>query len=195
MPQFYHDTVTDKSFVFLGEVGQQFDFVLIGGWAVFIYTNAMKSKDIDIIVEYDTLGKLRQTYTISKNERLKKYEIKLDGFDTDIYVAHYSDLGIPAENVKASAVQRHGFMVPKLEILFLLKLHAWENRRGSIKGRKDELDLFSLAFLPEFDWTAYSIPHAFSKLLAKARAIPELRLNEQQVARLRKKILEAIVSD
>ena len=82
-------------------------------------------------------------------------------------------------------------MVPKLEILFLLKLHAWENRRGSVKGRKDELDLFSLAFLPEFDWTAYSIPHAFSKLLAKARAISELRLNEQQVARMRKKILSA----
>ena len=187
--EFYHDTVTDKSFAFLQELQRAYSFILIGGWAVFLYTNALKSKDIDIIVAYDGLGKLKHDFTVHKNERLKKYEIKTGEFDVDIYVPHYSDLGIGAETVMEATNSRSGFTVPKLEMLFSLKLHAWKQRRGTIKGRKDELDLFSLAFLPEFDWSLINIDDDFGILLSSARNIPELKLNEQQVARLRKKIL------
>ncbi len=185
--EFYHNTVTDKSFVFLQELQKKYSFILIGGWAVFLYTNALKSKDIDIIVEYDELGRLKQDYTVYKNERLKKYEIKTGEFDVDIYAPHYSDVGVGAETVMKATISRSGFTVPKLEMLFALKLYAWKQRRGTIKGRKDELDLFSLAFLPEFKFE--HIDDDFRALLSKARSIPELKLNEQQVARLRKKIL------
>src|SRR3989338_2603232 len=186
--EFYHGTITDKSFAFLQELRRKYSFVLIGGWAVFLYTNALKSKDIDIIVEYDELGKLKRDFTVHKNERLKKYEIKTGEFDVDIYAPHYSDLGVGAEAVMSATISRSGFTVPKLEMLFALKLHAWKQRRGTIKGRKDELDLFSLAFLPEFNWSSQTIDDDFKVLLSSARNIPELKLNEQQVARLRKKI-------
>ena len=175
--------------MFLQSLRNKFKFILIGGWAVFLYTNALKSKDIDIIVEYGELGKLKENFTVHKNERLKKYEIKTGEFDVDIYLPHYSDLGVDTERVISTASSRSGFTIPALEMLFALKLHAWKQRKGTIKGKKDELDLFSLAFLPEFNQSSYKIDNDFKTLLSKARNIPELQLNEQQIARLRKKLL------
>src|SRR3989344_1388761 len=139
MSQFYHDIITEKSFKFLQTLRGDFRFVLIGGWAVFLYTRSLKSKDIDIVVEYEELGQLRERFDLAKNDRLKKYEIKPGEFDVDVYVAHYSDLGIPAEAIMARAEELEGFIVPPRELLLLLKLHAWLARRGSAKGRKDEL--------------------------------------------------------
>lgn len=153
--QFYHDLVTEKSFQLLRVLRRQFKFVLIGGWAVFFYTRALKSKDIDIMVDYGELSRLKEVYPVSKNERLKKYEIKRGEVDVDIYLPHYSDLGIPIERLTAFTVEREGFTLPVPEVLFLLKLYAYQSRRGSVKGKKDELDIFSLAFLPEFDWRQY----------------------------------------
>ena len=49
--QYYHDIITEKSFEFLQELKKKFNFVLIGGWAVFLYARTLKSKDIDIIVD------------------------------------------------------------------------------------------------------------------------------------------------
>ena len=185
--EFYHDTVTDKSFAFLQVLQRSYSFILIGGWSFFLYTNALKSKDIDIIVDYDVLGALKEKFAVHKNERLKKYEIKTGEFDADIYAPHYSDLGVGVEAVIKTAVSRSGFTVPKLETLFALKLYAWKQRRGTIKGRKDELDLFSLAFLPEFQFE--KIDEDFIILLSKMRSIPELKLNEQMISKLRKRIL------
>jgi len=50
---FYHDLVTDKSWELLKKLKKNYDFILIGGWAVFLYTHALKSKDIDLVCEYD----------------------------------------------------------------------------------------------------------------------------------------------
>ncbi len=198
MTEFYHNSVTDKSFQFLRKLNKDYNFVLIGGWAVFLYTQSLKSKDIDIVVDYDQLGKLKNNFIVNKNDRLKKYEIKTGGFDIDIYVVHFSELGVPIDLIIETAKKREGFLIPTLEILFVLKLYAWERRRGSIKGKKDELDLLSLAFLSEFDWfeclqiinkikleTEY---HNFISLLEKTKNIPELELNEQQVSKLKKEI-------
>lgn len=197
--QFYHDAITDKSFRFLRELKSKFDFTLIGGWAVFLYTQAMKSKDIDVIVDYGELSKLQLDYTLSKNERLKKYEIKQGEVDVDIYLPHYSDLGVPVSRVIEPSVSRGGFTVPKLEVLFLLKLYAYSARRGSVKGKKDEVDVFALAFLPEFDWGEYkklvtefgfSVYHElFFSLLSGAQRVPELGINDQKMAKQRKMIL------
>ena len=154
--QFYHDIVTDKSFHLLRGLKSKFSFTLIGGWAVFLYTQAMKSKDIDIIVDYGELSEFRQDYVLSKNERLKKYEIKQGEVDVDIYLPHYSDIGIPVERVSESSVSRGGFKVPQLEVLFLLKLYAYSARRGSVKGKKDEMDIFPRV-LPEFNWNKYKV--------------------------------------
>ena len=202
MPQFYHDIITEKSFLFLAELRKKYRFVLIGGWAVFLYTRALKSKDIDIIIEYDELGKIKNNLIVYKNERLKKYEVKTGEFDIDIYLPHYSDLGIDVEKIKKETANREGFILPRQEILFILKLYAWHNRRGSLKGQKDELDMFSLAFLPEFDWQFYlnfikelereDCHKNFIALLKSAREIKELGINEQRLSKIKKNILNRL---
>ncbi len=197
--QFYHDITTEKSFKFLQKLKKNYDFILIGGWAVFLYTRALKSKDIDIVVDYDELAKLKETHDVFKNDRLKKYEIKTGEFDVDIYLPHYSDLGVDIERIKTSAVAREGFRVPELEALLLLKLYAYESRRGSVKGQKDELDILSLAILPEFDWGKYKrlmkksgflkYHKQFLGLLKRTVRVEELGINEQKMAKIRKDIL------
>jgi hypothetical protein len=198
--QFYHSLVTEKSYEFLQDLKRSYKFILIGGWAVYLYTRALKSKDIDIIVNYDELAKLREKFDVFKNNRLKKYEIKTGEFDIDIYLPHYSELGIDAEVIQKKSIARKGFVVPELEILFLLKLYAWGERRGSAKGRKDELDIFSLIFLPEFDSKKYldqikkigmdKLHKDLVALIKNTSQIKELGINEQKMAKLKKIILK-----
>ena len=70
-PEFYREDVTEKRWQLLQQLHRQYDFVLIGGWAVWAYTHQDKSRDIDIVVDYDTLGVLRQAFpNLHKNHRL-----------------------------------------------------------------------------------------------------------------------------
>ncbi len=46
---YYHDLITEKSWRILQELKRQYQFILIGGWAVYLHASALKSKDIDII--------------------------------------------------------------------------------------------------------------------------------------------------
>ncbi|KKT26489.1 MAG: hypothetical protein UW11_C0011G0020 [Parcubacteria group bacterium GW2011_GWA2_43_9b] len=201
--EYYHSLITQKSFDFLQKLRREFEFILIGGWAVFLYSHSLKSKDIDIIVDYSQLAKLKEIYNVAKNDRLKKYEIKTGEFDIDVYLNHYSELGVGISEIEKYTAGKQGFRVPGLEILFLLKLFAWLSRRGSVKGKKDELDIFSLAFLPEFDWLKYGklvedlkfekYGQSFLQLLTKTRAIAELGINEQKMAKTRKNILSKFI--
>lgn len=194
--QYYHDIITEKSFKFLQELQKEFNFVLIGGWAVYLYSHSLKSKDIDIIVDYSELGKLKEKYEVFKNSRLKKYEIKTGEFDVDIYLPHYSQLGMDLTGATGSAIVKEGFRVPRLETLFLLKLFAWRERQGSAKGEKDKLDIFSLAFLPEFNWKDYldlankgefaGLRGQFAALLEKTIDIKELGINLQAMSKFKK---------
>ena len=52
---YYRDIITDQSWNTLKELSKTVDCILIGGWAVWIYTKQLKSKDIDIIVSFDVL--------------------------------------------------------------------------------------------------------------------------------------------
>lgn len=202
MSEFYHAIIIEKSFKLLQELKKKHDFVLIGGWAVFLYSQALKSKDIDIIVDYEELSKLKGNYAVFKNERLKKYEIKFGEFDVDIYVPHYSDLGIDIEEIKKRLSLREGFHVPEAEVLVILKLYAWDQRRGSIKGEKDALDIFSLILLPEFDCGAYltlikdfeleRYHERFVELLKKTYRVKELDINDQKLSRLKKKFFQKL---
>jgi len=196
--QYYHEIITEKSFKFLQELKNNYRFVLIGGWAVFLYSHSLKSKDIDIIIDYSELAKLRENYNVIKNDCLNKYEIKTGEFDVDIYLPHYSELGINVEEIQKNSVTKEGFTVPDLERLFLLKLFAFSQRRGSSKGEKDELDIFSLAVLPEFDWGKYKTLAAnlnfkkyhdlFLDLLNRTVSVKELGFNEQKFAKVKRGI-------
>lgn len=164
-----------------------------------MYTRALKSKDIDIIVDYEELAKMKEDYGVFKNDRLKKYEIKTGEFDIDIYLPHYSDLGIDVEKIAGLAVSREGFIVPPMEILLMLKLCAWRERKASAKGRKDELDILGLAVSPEFDWDKYKnfisefalnpYNHDLIAFLKRVRGVSELGINEQKMSKIRRSIL------
>lgn len=197
--QYYHEIITEKSFKFLQGLKKRYQFILIGGWAVFLYSHSLKSKDIDIIIDYSELGRMKEEFDVIKNDRLQKYEIKTGEFDADIYLPRYSELGIDIDEIKKRTMIKEGFVVPPPEVLFLLKLFAFKERQGSPKGRKDELDIFSLITLSEFNWSAYkklvadfnfnSYHALFLDLLKQTTNVKELELNEQKLAKIKKEIL------
>ncbi len=196
--EFWHELVTEKSWQILQEIHRQFPFVLIGGWAVYLYARSLKSKDIDIVIDYDTLAKIRDAYPLTKNDRLKKYEIRLGEVDVDIYVPHFSNPGLPAEILLEGASTQEGFRVPRLDELLLMKENARNERRGSAKGEKDGLDLLSLLKTEALDWARYlalakrhnpESPARLKQFLeTTADALP-LGLNRHQLSRLKKRWL------
>lgn len=200
--EFYHDLITEKSFRILQDLKRKFDFILIGGWAIFLYTKALKSKDIDIVIDYDQLEKFKKELSIFKNERLKKYEAKLEEIDIDIYLPFFSDLGFPVEEIKNFVQSIEGFQVPIPEILLILKIKPYFERKGTPKGEKDFLDIFTLISNEKVDWQLYkelvekynlqNINQKLKEIISSAKAIPQLNLLNHQISRLKKKILEKL---
>ena len=141
---YYHDLVTEKSWKELKNLHTICDFTLLGGWAVYLYTRGLKSKDIDILVDYTELPKLQKSFEFVKNDRLHKYEAIRGPVQIDIYTPHYSELGIPVEILLQNSQIVGGFRVILPEYLILLKLFTLSQRGRTPKGRKDFLDLLSL---------------------------------------------------
>lgn len=202
MAEFYHNLVTEKSFKVLQDLKQKFRFILIGGWAIFLYTKALKSKDVDIILDFEELGKFKKEFTVFKNERLKKYEVKMEEIDVDIYLPFFSNLGLPIEEIKQYCQMREGFLLPIPEILLILKAHILQERRGTVKGRKDIIDIFSLISQKKIDWQKYrelikkyklkKENQELKGLISSTISVPELGLLDHQMSRLKKKVLKEI---
>src|SRR3989344_2809346 len=125
LKEYWNSLLTEKSWQILQELKRSYNFILIGGWAVYLFTRQQKSKDIDIVVDLNELQKLKRK-ELSKNEDIKKYKISLEGFD-----------------------------VIGKEALVLLKQSAFRDRKNSIKGEKDRIDIVSLVLLSEFDLDIY----------------------------------------
>lgn len=53
------------------------------------------------------------------------------------------------------AIKHEGFLVPPIEVLFILKQKTYQSRRLSLKGEKDKIDVFSLLNCKYFDWKEY----------------------------------------
>jgi hypothetical protein len=153
--EFWNEIAIDKSFKILQELRRKFDFVLIGGWAVYFLTKAIKSKDVDVIVDYNELSRLRTSIGIQKNDFLKKYEAKVEGVSIDIYVPYYSEFAIPPEEILKNTVRIENFRIPKPEILLILKQQAELQRRNSVKGQKDRVDILCLAKSGKVNWKNY----------------------------------------
>ncbi len=152
--EFWNSQLTEKSWKMLQELRRKYDFVLIGGWATYLWTKQQKSKDIDIVVEISELQKLKAE-SLSKNDHLKKYEIKTGEIDIDIYVSYFSKLTIAPENLKKYTRRIEGFKVVSPEVLLILKQGAYEDRKNSIKGEKDKIDILSLLFFSDIDLKSY----------------------------------------
>lgn len=202
MPEFYHDLITQKSFKILQDLRRKFNFILIGGWSVFLYTQALKSKDIDIIVDYNELEKFKKEFNIFKNERLKKYQAKIEEIDIDIYLPYFSDLKFPIEEIKNYLQSIEGFQVPLPEILLILKIATYFERENTTKGNKDLIDIFSLLKEKKINWKTYKeiiekynlnkINEKLKELISSQRAIPQINLLSHQMAKLKKEVLEKL---
>jgi len=153
--EFWNKIAIDRSFEILQKLRMRIDFVLIGGWAVYFLTNAIKSKDIDIIVNFDNLSKLKLEMGIQKNDFLKKYESEIEGVSIDIYVPFYSKFAVPVEEVLQNTIRIENFKLPKPEILLILKQQAELQRKDSVKGQKDRVDIICLAKSGQIGWRYY----------------------------------------
>lgn len=199
--EYYQNLITKKSFNVLQNLKRKHKFILIGGWAVFLYTHSLKSKDIDLIIEYEDLESLRKGFDLNKNDRLKKYEIVIDEIDIDIYLPFYSNPGIKAEEIKKYLNNVEGFLVPKPEILLILKQKAYTARLGSPKGEKDKIDIIGMLSLGlDFNFykkilKKYNMENCVKELkdlLSLTIEVPEIELNQFKYSRLKKKVLKEL---
>lgn len=156
MPEFWNSLLTEKSWNLLIKISKEpFKFIVIGGWAVYLWTKLHKSKDIDIaLTEIKELDYLKQ-YTLKKNDNLKKYEIIFDEIDVDIYVPYFSKLTIPVEDLTAYTAKIEGLTVLKPEVLLILKQGAEFERKESVKGTKDQIDIMALLLYADMNFKLY----------------------------------------
>ena len=153
--EFWHESLTEQSWARLQELSKEIDFVVIGGWSVWLWTRQHKSRDIDILVDFDGLAKLKEKYALQKNDKLKKYEVKMGGFDIDIYVPFYSRLAIPIEDLANEKATIDGIGTIGCEALAILKQEAEIDRRGTIKGQKDLIDIITILIYAPFNYMKY----------------------------------------
>ena len=102
------------------------------------------------------LNKLKEGYVLTKNDRLHKYEYKKEGIDVDIYVPHYSELAIPCEDLVGMCSVVEGIKTVDPEPLLVLKQAAELERRGTVKGEKDVIDIVSLLASDSLDFKKYA---------------------------------------
>src|SRR3989338_2989289 len=155
--EFWHESLTEESWKKLQELSKEMELTVIGGWAVWLWTKQHKSKDIDVIVDFQELANLKEKYSLEKNDRLKKFEIKMQGFDIDIYVPFYSRLALPIEDLLKEKVKIEGINTVSCESLLALKQGAEIDRRGTIKGQKDTIDLLTILLFAQIDFKKYFI--------------------------------------
>ena len=142
--EFWNDIATDNSWKVLIELTKKYDFIVIGGWASYLLTKTIKSKDIDIIADFDTLEKFKMDFRLKKNIHLKKYEFIKDEISVDVYIPYFSKLVIPIEDIMKNTITIEGIKIIKPEILLILKQQAEFERKDSMKGMKDRVDILNL---------------------------------------------------
>jgi len=152
--EYWNTVITEKSWSTLQNIKKEINFVLIGGWATYLWAKSHKSKDIDIVIGYDELDKLKLNYNLNKNDNLKKYEIKIEDVDIDIYLPFYSKLPL-IKNLKDKTTNIQGFRVVKVEPLLVLKQAAEIERTNTEKGIKDKIDIMNLLVKCKIDFKEY----------------------------------------
>ncbi len=198
---FWNSILTGKSWEILKELCQKpFHFILIGGWAAYLWTDLHKSKDIDIILpEFRDLEYLKKHYALKKNDALKKYEIQFEEIDIDIYVPYYSRLALPIEEIIRHTARRENITVVQPEILLILKQGAEADREHSTKGLKDRVDIMALLCSADINFKKYhgllrkhALKHFSSrlqKIISDFTEIKYLELNPRQFKLKKKELL------
>jgi len=147
----WREETTEKSWQVLNDLRNLADFILIGGWADYLWTHKLKSRDIDLCINQGNFYKLQQellqrNHAIKRNIRLMKFEAIIDTVEVDIYTPFLSKLIVPCQDIinqKLYATIEH-FKTAQPEALLLLKAQAAQQRWHSEKGAKDRTDIISL---------------------------------------------------
>lgn len=202
--EFWNSLLTEKSWKIMQDLKKEkFRFIVIGGWAAFLWTKQHKSKDIDVIIpKFNDLEILKQKYTLNKNDDLKKYEIKIGDIDVDIYLPYYSKLSLPVDVLCKYVTKVEGFEVVIPEVLLILKQGAEFDRGESIKGVKDRIDIMTLLIYSNIDFEKYlkilnenKLEHYNVRLKTIIKNFKDLKyigLNENEFSKIKKKLLEKV---
>jgi len=150
----------------------------IGGIAVFAHVtdraDTMKyagmSHDADFMIRSTEFVDLRDIEVLTPNRRLSKQQFSKGGFEFDVYVEGQHDLPIPADEAVAWSVLKRGFRVVCAEHLLILKLKAYENRRGTGKGEKDEDDVIRI-LLAAIEWRSECLTRMTDEMLDHLKKI------------------------
>ena len=201
--EFWNSEITNRSWEMLLDFSRKYDFILMGGWAIYLYSQLQKSRDIDIIVSYESFSVISNDYPIKKNMALKEYEIKFRDFDVDIYLPHFSRLSVPPSDIlDLYSTVVDNIKVPTIETLLTLKLGAYSDRLNSIRGDKDSLDIVGLLSRVDINmgelkkiFRKYNLHHFHDHLKNVILRfdhglLPYLNLNENSFSKLKKRLLE-----
>ena len=98
------DEVVERSWRVLGELKGFADFVLIGGWGVYLWTGKLKSREVDVYIDQENFYKLQSDltlrgYALKRNVRLMKFEALISDVEVDIYTPFMSKLVIPCSDL------------------------------------------------------------------------------------------------
>lgn len=132
-----------------------FKVVLIGGWAVWIYSRYLKSKDIDLIIDEREFWKLKnlliqmgfsETYSEHLGKKGFAKLINTDKVEIDVYEMRIGNIRV--EPIIKGSIKRkvNGLevLIANVTDLFVLKSISLLERMGSAKGEKDISDLLAL---------------------------------------------------
>lgn len=143
--QFWNNEKTERSLSTLAFLAGKIDFVLIGGWAVYFYTNAQRSEDVDIAIRISGLNFFKK-YGIEDYGGINiKYSV-IEGTVVDLFIEEYADRDLPvpvADILKSYTVFNGNIKTVDREMLLLLKLWGYF-REDETKLRKDMVDVLSL---------------------------------------------------
>jgi hypothetical protein len=136
-----------------------FNFVLIGGWAIWHYNPYLESKDVDLVIRREEYWRLKEFlralgFTETRGGLAKKgFTIKTPegGIDVDIYDDKIGPIEV--ESIfqgrlwQVTKMGGLGIRVTSPTVLLITKLIAAKERgleRRSAKGMKDLTDIFAL---------------------------------------------------
>lgn len=202
--EFWNSMLTEKSWKIMQDLKKEkFRFIIIGGWAAYLWTKQHKSKDIDILIpDFNELGLLNKKFVLNKNDRLRKYEIKFEEIDVDIYVPYYSKLSLPVEDIIKKTTKIEGFEVVQPEVLLALKQGAEWDRKDSIKGQKDRIDIITLLCYANPDFKKYqellfqhkldSYRQRLKEILVGFTDVQYVGMNIKEYAKIKKELLKKI---
>jgi len=149
--QFWNEEQTKKSRELLNMLASSVDFVLIGGWAVYMYIRQQMSLGVDLAITYNSLEYFRK-YGINDYKDMKvKYSI-VNGVYVDLFIEDFSDkdLPVPVSTILKEYNIIEGIKVVDKELLLLLKLWGYF-RADEQKIRKDMLDVLGLMLYGDID--------------------------------------------